>query len=108
MFAAGLNTMNIAPEFGQIESMTYLEAMDGRPELVESFYQICLDSRRWVKWFSAGLPEDKVDLIKVCGHYVLSSSRFISEIRSKIPLDIDAQVQHNVISRLEHLHGLTA
>ena len=37
-FAAGLNTMNIAPEFGQIESMTYLEAMDGRPELVESFY----------------------------------------------------------------------
>ena len=65
-FNIGLDALNIAPEFGQLETLCYLEHMG---DDIEDYYQICYDSKRWEKWVDDDfVPEDnKEELIKICG-----------------------------------------
>ena len=75
-FESGLHSLNIAPEFGQLETLCYLEHMDD----IEDYYKICYDSKRWEKWVDNNfVPENnKEELIKICGHYVLSDKKFLN------------------------------
>jgi len=41
-FDIGLDAINIAPQFGQIETQCYLDEMNDTEK--ENFYKICLDS----------------------------------------------------------------
>ena len=77
-YELGLDGLNIAPEFGSIESCTILGEIQaaGRDDLLDQFYQTCVASNRWKKW----VPEDfqltddkKPFIIKLCGHYVFST-----------------------------------
>ena len=85
-FDLGLDSINIAPEFGQLETLCYLDEMG---DDIEDYYQICYDSKRWEKWVDNDfVPEDnKKELIKICGHYVFSDERFI-EIKPEIDIKI--------------------
>ena len=47
-FDLGLHTINIAPEFGQLQTKIYWENMNQKQRT--NFYKICLDSGRWKKW----------------------------------------------------------
>jgi hypothetical protein len=100
----GLDSINIAPEFGLIETQTYLDEIKD-DETLEKFFQICYDSKRWVKWVNNDFDPytNKIDLIKICGHYVLSNPLFLSEIKSQFP-DIDNKIKTNVINKLNELH----
>jgi len=100
----GLDSINIAPEFGLIETQTYLDEIKN-DETLEKFFQICYDSKRWVKWVNNDFDPytNKIDLIKICGHYVLSNPLFLSEIKSQFP-DIDNKIKNNVINKLNELH----
>ena len=49
----GLTTINIAPEFGSIESSVILQEMKENQEDFEKLYQICHQSNTWKKWVSA-------------------------------------------------------
>jgi tagatose-1,6-bisphosphate aldolase non-catalytic subunit AgaZ/GatZ len=101
----GLDAINIAPEFGLIETLTYLdEIKDDR--LFERFWQICYDSKKWVKWVSPGFDPyyNREQLVKICGHYVLSNPKFISEIKSQFP-GIDDKVKQNVTKKLNELYS---
>ncbi len=106
--ALGLTTVNIAPEFGQIETGCYMEAMLDKPDLCNQFYHLCFDSRKWVKWFPGSQPTNGGQLVHVCGHYLFSHPTFVSEIKPRLGLDIDHQVQHAFVQKLDQLHGLTA
>ena len=44
-----MDAINIAPQFGQLETLCYLEEMG---DDIEDYYKICYDSKRWVKWVS--------------------------------------------------------
>ncbi len=104
-FDLGLDSINIAPEFGQIETNVYLENIRIQdPSLLNRYWQICLDSGRWKKWVSKSFdPQaDKVKLIKICGHYVLSDKDFIKDVRSKLN-HIDSQVEERVHDKLDDL-----
>ena len=46
-FDLGLDSINIRPEFGQIETKCYLDEMG---DDIEDYFQICFDSKRWEKW----------------------------------------------------------
>ena len=85
-FDLGLDSINIAPEFGQLETLCYLDEMG---DDIEDYYQICYDSKRWEKWVDNDfVPEDnKKELIKICGHYVFSDKKFI-EIKPEIDIKI--------------------
>ena len=105
-FDLGLDCINIAPEFGLIETLTYLSEIKDE-KTFDRFWQICYDSKRWVKWVNPGFDPyvNKEQLIKICGHYVLTNPEFISEIKSQFP-DIDTKIKNNVTRKLKQLYGL--
>lgn len=76
-FNLGLDSINIAPEFGQIETIAYFQKM--KEKNINSWYDICLKSEKWKKWIDEKkVPElKKQELIKVCGHYVFSKEEFL-------------------------------
>lgn len=107
-FDLGLDCINIAPEFGLIETQTYLDEIKDS-KIFDRFWQICYDSKKWVKWVSPSFDPyyNKEQLIKICGHYVLSYPEFISEIKSQFP-GIDEKIKLNVTRKLNQLHGYEA
>ena len=100
-FDMGLDSINIAPEFGQLETLCYLEEMG---EDIDEYYNICYDSKRWKKWVNDDfVPEDnKKELIKICGHYVFSNRRFLD-----IKPNIDDKIKTVIKNKLRRLNELT-
>jgi hypothetical protein len=107
-FDLGLDCINIAPEFGLIETQTYLDEIKDS-KIFDRFWQICYDSKKWVKWVSPSFDPyyNKEQLIKICGHYILSYPEFTSEIKSQFP-GIDEKIKLNVTRKLNQLHGYKA
>ena len=97
-FSEGLSAINIAPEFGQIETMCYYNNMNTQAK--EKFYEICFKSGRWKKWVSSSFNpnENRKDLIRICGHYVFSDPEF-----QKIMPDIKHLVDNKIKDRLKEL-----
>ena len=102
-FSIGLDALNIAPEFGQIETLCYLQHMSDSGKGIEDYYKICYESRRWEKWVDNDfVPEDnKEELIKICGHYVLSNKEFIN-----IKPNIDDKIKNNIKNKLKDLYDV--
>ena len=102
-FKLGLDSINIAPEFGLIETQTYLDNIKDK-KLFDLFYQLCHDSRRWEKWVDSKFSpiKNKTKLIQICGHYVFSNEIFQTEIKSKLK-GIDTKIKKNIKSKLDEL-----
>ena len=100
-FDMGLDSINIAPEFGQLETLCYLEEMD---EDIDEYYNICYESNRWEKWVDKDfIPENnKKELIKICGHYVFSDERFLN-----MKPNIDDKIKTVIKNKLRRLNELT-
>jgi len=96
-FDLGLDSINIAPEFGQLETLCYLDEMG---DDIEDYYQICYDSKRWEKWIGKDfIPEDnKKELIKICGHYVFSNETFL-----KVKPNINSKIKDTIKGKLSEL-----
>ena len=102
-FSLGLDAINIAPEFGLIETQTYLDHMD--QESFDQFWQICYDSRKWQKWVDDDFDpvQNKRELVKICGHYVISTPEFLG-IKNKFSYIEDA-IKKRMMHKLQRLHG---
>jgi D-tagatose-1,6-bisphosphate aldolase subunit GatZ/KbaZ len=102
----GLDSINIAPEFGLIETQTYLEEIADDQLILNKFWEICYESKRWEKWVDEKFDpkKNKIDLIKICGHYVFSQKNFINEIKLKFK-EIDERIIKNILNKLNKLHG---
>lgn len=105
-FICGLQTINVAPEFGQLETKVILEEIGDNQDLLEKFYQMCYDSKRWVKWVSSDFEpsENKIELINICGHYVFSNPEFI-EIKKSLNPTIDDKIKNRIIERIDRFMG---
>ena len=111
-FKLGLDSINVAPELGQIETrailqcIKHLDDVNKRDELFEKFYQICVNSNKWVKWVSKSFtPEDnKEKLIHICGHYVLAYPEF-QDIKQELT-GIDVQIKADLFNKLREYHSL--
>jgi hypothetical protein len=103
-FDLGLDAINIAPEFGLIETQTYLDEIKD-PEMLDTFFNICYESKKWEKWVNADFDPftQKIDLIKICGHYVLSHPDFINHIKMNF-LGIDYKIKNNIKNKLNELY----
>ncbi len=106
-FDLGLDSINIAPEFGVIETNTYLELIKDSQEMIDTFFQICYDSKKWVKWVDDKFNpfDNKLELIKICGHYILSNDEFVKRIKSNL-IGVDEVIKNNLKNKLFELHGL--
>lgn len=102
---SGLDSINIAPEFGLIETDTYLSRIRKRSDLFNKFWRICYNSKKWIKWVDKAFDpiHEKESLVRVCGHYVFSDAEFLDEIKSKLP-GIDQLIKNNVKQKLISLH----
>jgi len=102
---AGLTCINIAPEFGEIESSVLITNFKENPEDLERFFKICYESNTWQKWVS---PEfnpftNKEKLIKICGHYNFTNQIFL-DIKSKyqnIDNDICRAIKYRLMELME-------
>ena len=76
--ALGLNALNIAPEMGGIETECIIDEMQGNQELINTFFDCCIATNRWQKWFPINFNpnENKLDVLRACGHYCFSTSQF--------------------------------
>jgi len=93
----GLDSINIAPEFGLIETQTYIDnGID-----IDKFWKVCYDSKRWEKWVGPEFDPftQKEELVKICGHYVLSNPKFL-----EIKPNIDNKIKTNIKNKLKELH----
>lgn len=79
-FDLGLDCINIAPEFGYIQTCAILENLS--QEKKDIFFDICYDSGKWKNWVTSDYDpfSNKEDLIKISGHYIFSNQKFIEEI----------------------------
>ena len=104
-FNLGLESINIAPEFGMIETETYLSEIND-DKIFELFWEICYQSKKWVKWVDSTFDPflNKKQLIRICGHYILSNEDFISKIKNNIE-NIDNKIKFNIDKKLKLLHG---
>ena len=107
-FDLGLSAINIAPEFGAIETkciLNYIEK-DNKEDLFNSFYNMCYNSRRWEKWFPKDFkPElERKKLIQVSGHYVFSENDFL-QIKKQLP-GIDGIICKQIMKKIKLLHSI--
>jgi len=95
----GLKCLNIAPEFGEIESSVIINKFN--KEDLDFFYEICYNSNTWKKWVSNDFipSENKEKLIKICGHYNFMNKDFLT-IKNKyhnIDKDICTIIENKLI-----------
>jgi len=95
----GLDSINIAPEFGLIETETYLNRIKDN-NILDKFWKICYDSKRWEKWVDNSFNPfiQKIELIKICGHYVFNTPEFL-EIKKQFN-GIDKEIKYNIKLKL--------
>jgi hypothetical protein len=105
-FASGLDAINIAPEYGQIESEFYLEMSKKDSALFEQLYEICYNSGKWKKWIPDVSRVSKSQIIMTCCHYILSDKSFIDNIKSHFP-NADKFIQKRITSKLKLLNEQT-
>lgn len=107
-FDIGLDAINIAPEFGGIETSCILQQIEeyNRKDLFDEFYNLCYNSKRWKKWFPTEFAPEiyKKQLIKVCGHYVFSTDEFLN-IKKELP-QIDQKICDQIKKKLKLLHSI--
>ena len=104
-FNLGLDAINIAPEFGLLETQTYLDEIKDSKTLGR-FWQICYNSKKWVKWVNPEFDPyyNREQVIKISGHYVLSSPEFLSDIKAQFP-GIDEKIKQNITKKLNELYS---
>lgn len=105
-FETGLDAINIAPEFGQIESEYYLDECKKDKKLFEELYLMCYNSGKWKKWIPDIHRISKEQLIITCCHYILSEQEFVEKIKSKF-LDSDILIEKRIRSKLILLNEQT-
>lgn len=98
---AGVDSFNIAPEFGVLETKTILGLLNNDKILSEQFQDLAYNSRKWEKWVNK--PPTKIEAATICGHYVLASTEF-ANIRSALNnSNFDNKIKEEIVKRLKEI-----
>lgn len=90
----GIHACNVAPEFGIIETKTFLNLLK-KFELddeFDEFIELSYNSTKWDKWILPNSKLEKIEKAIIAGHYIFSTPEFINlknKVKTKIPHDID-------------------
>lgn len=103
----GLECLNIAPEFGEIESKVILDKIKTNLEHYEEIYNLCINSGKWKKWVTNDFDylNRKDEIILICCHYIYSDNKFL-EIKNQY-LNIDNKIKKNIKNKLNILYNLS-
>jgi len=108
--SAGVESFNIAPEMGVLETTTILNKLKELKleERRNNLIALCVNSQKWKKWVEGmSTTPDNETIARICGHYIFSSSEFVN-IKSDLAryTNINADIKNAIKSRLEVLSCL--
>ena len=102
-FDLGLSSINIAPEFGLIETNCYLDKIGNNSYLNNLYFDLCYQSNQWKKWVDKDFdPSNKLKLMQICGHYVIQEKTFQEQIKSEFP-NIDDEIKYKMKDRIKEI-----
>ena len=81
----GIHGINVAPEFGVVETRAILSWLENKnlDKLSEEFLEISYNSKKWRKWMIPNSNTTKKDKAIISGHYIFSSKEFL-ELKNRI------------------------
>lgn len=87
LMSAGVAAINVAPEFGVVETRALLRTMRelGMHREHAEFVALACASGAWRKWLRPNSAAGDLERAEICGHYVFSTTEF---------LEIKARVEH--------------
>ncbi len=70
-----------------------MELMSSKPEVIEEWYKICINSEKWKKWVSdESEAKDVSKIISITGHYTFSDPNF-KKLKESLKIDnLDKQI----------------
>ena len=85
----GITAANVAPEFGVIESRTFLKLLEENSlyEIADEFIKLSYESKKWEKWILKNSTIDDRDKAIISGHYIFSKEEFI-DLKTKASLEL--------------------
>lgn len=102
-YKIGLDSINIAPEFGNIETSTILTYYKNK-DFKNQLYYLCKKSNKWKAWVGPDFNPDtnKMKIIQITGHYILSNP-----IYRKILIgennEIDEKIKKNIKLKIKNI-----
>ena len=111
----GIHAINVAPEFGVIETKSILSWFEKNNlnNFKDKFLEISYNSKKWEKWMLLNSSTTKIDKAIISGHYVFSSSEFIDlkkNILEKIPnphdfdIYLKSEIKKSILRYLKYLN----
>jgi hypothetical protein len=99
----GLEYINIAPEFGTIESSVILNKIRCNEMHYQEIYNMCINSGKWKKWVSSDfdVENNKDQIILITCHYIYSNEEFL-KIKNEYN-DIDNEIKKSIFNKLLYL-----
>ena len=74
----GVHGINLAPEFGVLETTTFLNILDENKldKFKKQFISLSYSSKKWKKWMIRNSNATKLDKAIIAGHYIFSTPEF--------------------------------
>ena len=74
----GINSANVAPEFGVAETKSFLKILKENclNSLLDEFIQISYESKKWKKWLKPDSKTNDLEKAIISGHYVFATEEF--------------------------------
>ncbi len=74
----GIHAINVAPEFGVIESLSIFNQLKNNKlnYLLKQFIDLSYQSRKWVKWMKKNSKSSEIEKAIISGHYIFSTEKF--------------------------------
>lgn len=104
-FDLGLDAINIAPEFGIIETLCVLDRLKEGSKTFNKIYKLCCDSGKWKKWVGDDFDPDldKKQTIKICCHYVFADKRFKKILKLDMFDGVDDEIKSKIKIRIKDI-----
>jgi hypothetical protein len=104
-FNNGLDLVNIAPEFGKIQTDIYLERFSS--DQFDKWFEIAYNSMKWKKWVAADFNPfesngSRIKLIRICGHYTFNLEKF-KQLKISAG-NIDEELKKRLTDRLDSIN----
>ena len=102
---AGVDSFNIAPELGVLETKTILSLLSSDKNLLEQFKSLAYESKKWEKWVNH--KPSVLEATTICGHYVLSTKEFLEIKNSLNDPNFDNVISSEIDRKLKNIYEAT-
>jgi len=98
----GIDAVNIAPEFGVIETRAILSYLskNNLDEFRQKFLDVSFNSKKWKKWMINESEKTKNEKAIISGHYVFSSNAF-QKLKNEFLEKVEDEEDFNNFLKLE-------